>query len=919
MKQQPHRYNVIDKIKKSSIFLKVQELFHEKLKIKITPVPLDPFSKVPAVKGWTDSDYDPNIFSWSRHPGNIGIIPGRSNLLVIDCDTQESIQFFEKLANKINLTLDTLIVKTRRGAHYYYLCNFSLDLEKKQFTNPDRNIKIDCLAGTKCQVVAPYSMLKINQDGNVLKPDAKDYILFIYEPINIPNELPEISRDKYNTLILELEKYFQKSKEKSTTIILTHTEQEQERELTDEEINKIAEIVAEYFQEGQRQNLLLYLSGFLRKELNIAENSIYKIYEELQPADDPSDVKARFAAIKKTFEKPLDQITGRTGLAEVLGEDIANELCTKIKKALGIEKIKEKEPLSDEFLEQLLEEMQTRPKADTPEEQYIYIEISKKNRKFARCNYNDLTTDYGVMKRDEETNALIFELHSKVFLCCIKNVYSVENPLTGEKKYEVHFISHNPEEPYTILKGTLREIWEALNQKTSYVFLNSIGLQILTAVVDYYLKQGWYQKKQEDLPDGFYFLDGKLHAQGFEEKPYTKEDLQRGAIFLNEYIYSHPNPQLISNIIKAGLLLPFAFAQKQMVLSGKLRRRIKYLYLCGETKSGKTTTAMLLSRIWGRDYKISYASFNTEPRAAKHLSTSTFVIIVDEVSKDLETSTVKELLKYAQEDIIARTIQSKTLKQIHFPALSAVVMTSNSHFPEDPALLERFIVFRFRKSDRISTIARAKYEKEDFKKLEILGQFVWKYIQKNGLRDDYIDYATQILRAFYQEAKVQAEWLDLPFMDDTAETEEEQAYKKEAEFFNAVQNFFLHNVKKEEEPYAKSVYKALKGCVFGRWIWADDNHFLYLSKDFLLELKRSYKCQIRDLEELKELMGWEKKIKKYKNTTIYVVQTTLMDFFHRLNLIPKLVSAYEFEEWISNRLKIEPEEDLDTINEKLPF
>jgi predicted transcriptional regulator len=581
------------------------------------------------------------------------------------------------------------------------------------------------------------------------------------------------------------------------------------------------------------------------------------------------------------------------------------------------EKPKE-ELLSQEFLDQLYEEMQKKPAINTDTEKFIYIEINKKKGTCVQCNYVDLSIEFGKIKTDEDTNTQIFEPHYKVFNCCIQSVYAVENPLTGERKYEIHFVSKNPEEKLTVLRGTVREIWEALNLQTSYVLSNSVGLQVLTTVLNHFLEKNWYQKKQEELPPGFYAFNGKLHAQGFEEKTYTKKDLQKAAQFLNEYIYSHPNPLLISSIVKAGLLLPFSFAQKQLVHQGKLRKRIKYIYLYGESRSGKTTTAMLLSKIWGTDYKTNYASFCTEARAGKLLSTSTHILIIDEVNKDLETNPVKELLKFAYEDLIARTIQSKTLKQIHYSALAGIIMTSNSHFPEDPALLQRFWIFRFKRSDKISTSARNKYEKEDFRCLEALGQFVWNYIKQHGLKDDYINYTVEILKAFYKEAGEKAEWLDWAFTDDTSQTEEEQLYNKQAEFFTAVQKFFNHHIKPRENiQYGKLIYEALKLGQFGRWIWVDDKKFVYLSKDFLLELKKSYKCNIRDLEELSELIGWQKKQKRYKDTKIYVVSTTITEFLYKLNYIPTLLDSYEFDLWLNNKLEIQtPEED---TNNEPPF
>jgi hypothetical protein len=688
--------------------------------------------------------------------------------------------------------------------------------------------------------------------------------------------------------------------------------EKKEKELTDEEIEKLVEIISEHFIEGQRQNLILYLAGYLRKELNISEESIYKLYEQFQPVDDRKDIKARRAAIRKTFEKELDNITGWSGLVETLGEETARELCNKIKQALNLQPQKTKKKKKDKTsLEEFLQEIQNEEIEEIAQpniqNNYVYVEINRKAKKFARCNYNTLCIELGAFEKNEFLDKYFFVVHYKVFDCCIDKIYVIENPLTKEENFEIHFVSKIPAKPYAVIEGSIQEIWEEMKAKTSYILNTSVGLNILTAVFNHYLKQNWYEKKKEELPPGFYYIDNQIVASQFEEKEYTKEDLQKAALFLNEYIYNHQNPKLIASIIKAGLLLPFSFAQKQMVNNGKLRKRMKYLYLYGETKAGKTTTALLLSKIWGTDYKVNYAGFNTEARVGKHISTSTHIIIVDEVSKDLETNSVKEILKYAQEDLMARTIISKTQKQIQYPALAGIIMTSNAHFPEDPALLQRFLVFRFRSSDRIPAEKRNKYEREDFNILECIGQFAWNHIKNHGLKDDYIDYATEILRNFYKEAEVEAEWLDWEFKDDTSETEEEQAYNREIEFFTAVQRFFNHQIKpKENVPYARCIYDALKAGQFGRWIWVDENGFVYISKDFLIELKKSYKCGIRDLEELSDLTGWEKKQKRCekgdKKTTIWVVSTSVTEFFHKLNYIPRPMNSLEFEDFLANRL-----------------
>lgn len=898
---------------KASIFFKVQNLF-DQLKIKICPVPLEPYSKRPSVGGWASEDYEPSTIPWQLwSKGNVGIIPGRSNLVIFDCDSMETVSFFEYLARRVGLSTDTLIVQTRKGRHYYYYCEFSKDLSRKQFHND--KIKLDVIAGTRFQVVAPFSLLKLNENGEILSPNTKEgYVLFEYTPVNTPPELATLSKEQYEILIQELTKTYKQEEhtkqvpQNSKSFKNERTFQE-EKNLTKEEIAKIAELLLNYFVEGKRQNIVLYTAGFLRRELNVSIESIFKLYQHLEPIDDPNDIKDRWQAIERTFKKSSKEISGYNGLVRTLGEEKAEELCEKIRQILNApqpKKILHKEKCALPTTEEPEKE------TETEEENFIYIELSPKSKKYARCNYDKLCIELVQKKRDERTEKEYYEVHYTVLDCVIDKIFIIENPLTEEKKYEIHLISNNPAEKYTALKGTLAEIWEEMKTKTSYVLNPSIALTVLNIVFSYYLHQGWFQTKQEELPKGFYFIDGNLIAQGYEEKTFTKEDLKNAAIFLNDYIYSHPNPLLVSSILKAGLLLPFSFAQKQLVNQGLLRKKMKYLYFFGESKSGKTTTAMLLSSIWGTVNRISYAAFNSEARAGKHLSSSTHILIIDEVSKDLEFNPVKEILKFSQEDLMARSILSKNLKIIHYPALSALIMISNNHFPNDPALLERFLIFHFRKKDKLPYDKRQRYEKEDFRILQPLGQFVWQYVKKHGLQDDYIEYATEILKAFYQETETHAEWLDWTFIHDTSETEEEQEYRKEAEFFNAIIRFFNQNIKTQQETdFVKSIYYSLKSLKFGKWIWIDDKDYIYISKDFLLELKKHYRCEIRDLEELSILTGWEKKQKRYQNTKIYVVFTTAMEFFYKLNYIPRLLNSNDFKAWLDKKFEIQSEDEDD--------
>jgi len=857
-----------------TIFLKVQELF-DQLKVQICPVPLDPFSKKPARSGWADSDYKPERITWARHNGNVAIIPGRSDLLVFDCDTTETVTLFENLARNIGLPLDTLIVKTRKGMHYYYRCEFSKELERKQFQD-GQIIRLDVIAGNKYLVVAPYSQLKV-KNGEILPPDAKDYELFEYTVINVPQTLPSISREQYEILMQELAKIC-KHTQKENTKQAPQTSKPQSRQgetkLTEEEIQKIVEIIQPYFTEGKRQKLIFSLAGFLRKDLLIEEESVLELYKHFIDKDDKQDLKARLEAIKRTYAKEdLQKILGWKGLCSTLGEDNARELVAKICEVLNIE----------------------HPQA----KKEIFIPISEK--KLIKVDNIAKEIQLISVRTDQEGNPILSN-PQRVF-ACVFEISVLRNLLDKESfKYEFRCISNHPIEKEYIAKGNLQEIWEQIYANTSYVEMPAIAQTVLTKVSNYFFEKYWFKEKLEELPPGFYYTNEKgfeiIFASKFDNN-YTKEELVKAAKFLNEYVSSHPNPQLISSVLKAGLLLPFSFVQKQRAS----KHLIRWLYLYGTTRTGKTTTAKVIQAIWNHEYITNWASFCTEARASKHLSNSTFPILVDEVGETMENQNISLMLKMVFEEQIARQIQTKTHKTMTFPALASIIMTSNTYFPNDPAYLNRFFVFHFPKSTQIPPHQRQKFSKRElFETLPPIGRFVWDYVLQHGLRDHYIEYAREILQTLFLETLgTIPEWVKMPFIAHNAETEEEQEAEREAIFYSALLSFLHSRVKSDTQQgkyqFARDVYNDLVnmrlGCIYS------DGWYVYITKELLETCRKySYSFTFKTLADIAEITGWEQSIKKIKSKTMRVLKTTIVDFLYQLNLIPKRLTSIEFEQFL---------------------
>jgi hypothetical protein len=137
------------------------------LKNGLVVVPLSLNSKVP-VKGFDLAKvYDTGVveYDWDRHEGNIGVVTGFGDLLIIDCDSAEAITWFESQEEYVR----TVTVKTRRGHHYWYrLYNVPRDVERRSvsITDSDNVFKIEFLYGRR-YAVAPSSVVK--HDGGYHK------------------------------------------------------------------------------------------------------------------------------------------------------------------------------------------------------------------------------------------------------------------------------------------------------------------------------------------------------------------------------------------------------------------------------------------------------------------------------------------------------------------------------------------------------------------------------------------------------------------------------------------------------------------------------------------------------------------------------------------------------------------------------
>lgn len=85
-----------------------------------------------------------------------------------------------------------------------------------------------------------------------------------------------------------------------------------------------------YFQ-GLRHKLTLAISGWLRKR-GFSQQEVETIIRNVASHFNDDEIEERIHNIQTTFQRPLDEVVGWTLLMEIVGEDIAHVLDTKIPK-----------------------------------------------------------------------------------------------------------------------------------------------------------------------------------------------------------------------------------------------------------------------------------------------------------------------------------------------------------------------------------------------------------------------------------------------------------------------------------------------------------------------------------------------------------------------------------------------------------
>ena len=237
-------------------------------------------------------------------------------LVVLDIDRAE---IYEKFKD-----IETFTAKTVSGGYHLYFWVRDTP-ETKQFVSHRVDIK-----GFGSCIMLPFSFA-VNKNGElkqyeVVKPIPKErWVVF-----NSYGEFEGFVKQRLGIIEETLDKI-------ATKIEPSH---EETRDLSDNDIRQIIQLISPYYIKGSRDLNVLYLTGYLRKA-GISYSTAKKIVEILANGDE--EYKNRLAVLERTYELrgaklSPDELKGKTGLLELFiqlrGEDEAWKTIRELEKII---------------------------------------------------------------------------------------------------------------------------------------------------------------------------------------------------------------------------------------------------------------------------------------------------------------------------------------------------------------------------------------------------------------------------------------------------------------------------------------------------------------------------------------------------------------------------------------------------------
>ena len=392
-----------------------------------------------------------------------------------------------------------------------------------------------------------------------------------------------------------------------------------------------------------------------------------------------------------------------------------------------------------------------------------------------------------------------------------------DNPLDGNKTYQITFTHKASKKPFTLGPGTVKFIVEDLQNRGRYVSKDAD--EALAAILTKYEDNELAEINNKIPYPGYYYVDGKIIGCNITQRldfdlhnnqEHKKEALD--CIDVLEGLQSrNKKKSAFPTLLKWALLTPFSFIIKTE--SKGIENALQGVHLYDKSDTGKSTLSIYaVLAIWrkhdekrSKDNHLGPGSVDSPYRFGQAISKSTYPVLVDEVGALGEDRFyfLVEMIKYALLHRVVRSGKfSENKRHSDILSLSSVIFTSNPPPPRDPAYRRRFIVIQYIDSDKITEEEKKEFkhwliEEDRIEKLGVLGDFAVKYIIEHpdlvlGFKDSlWHKPGETILKEFYKAAgKEPPSWLEL-----VAEQSAVQESNEEKHF--ELVGFLRHTIQEE--------------------------------------------------------------------------------------------------------------------------
>jgi hypothetical protein len=699
---------------------------------------------------------------------NVGIVTGKAsdNLTVFDFDDEELFkEFYKRLDDRLkDIIRNTWVAKTQRGFQVYLRVDTDRPIRSMRF----KGVDIKAEGG---YVVAPPSVHPSGIRYEFLNPDMP--LTYVIRKVTEPEFLELVSivaevsknhsKDGFNPqaeaetnttnsgLKVDTAVSAERNGSELKTEPVTQTSpdaivQKEWKNLTNNQIMKIVELIKPYYRPGLRHNIVLYLAGWLYKA-GVSYESAQTLVKSLCEATNDEECNDRLYTVKDTYgvERPVrEEVLKQEGK----GLATAGGLFTWLTDVGGFDEDSVLGLIKD------LEDVLERP---NPHMDVIVELLSYRKGQFAVVNFRNCEVYTAVLVEDKRGRRL--ERDDKVVLGCPESLTVIIPPYSDIPKYDITWNVPTQKRKIKLEGHTLEEVLAKLDAHGLVLHRNA--KHVLSAVIDAMVRKGIAEVKTEYEAPGYYWVNGGLVAVKVNVEKPTHEELKEAMELLNELgakWFADILPQFLT-ALKVGVLMPFSFAIKQKFSAQ--RSVLPWLYLYGPPDTGKTTVGKILLAIAGVNpdseaYDMSHTAVDTEAKMGYVLARDTFPKLVNESHTLFSYPNIVEMVKHSVEGFMARQrFESKTIIR-EFPALSPMIFTANYMWIKDPALIpKRIIAIRFPISARKAPEKIAEFKEKvsgRLRKLKALGQFIASYLIEHPeeLTYDWVNLSTKLLKLAYE-------------------------------------------------------------------------------------------------------------------------------------------------------------------------